>query len=703
MTNHIGKPLKKSFSNYKLNKPNLNKLNLNSESNEFEEINLNSLRTKEAIKLLGYSDDELTYIPFQEYINLNQEVKKLSKEIQKRRYDFSENFRQKKLQDVYYFKNKIDINKIPKISHYNLSNDNILNKENISSTFIIDSIQYYNYSKIKNENDFINTFENKLENEILKKENQNIIKRQNLKNEEMKKEKEIKEEIEKIDIQEKEFLKRMFEEEEEKERKNQNLNFYKKKQENFKLNELIEEEKEKEIKLKNKEIENNDKKYKEKVEKMNEKYQNKIREKALSLENKHINLQRELDKIRKNKIEKKKLKMKKRRELILRNMINLENIYEIIKKNYEIKQILEEKKLKRLKEKKIEEEKEKKEQAKKKEENIQNRLNKNNLIQRIKKENILNNINFKEKRINTILSEKSLEIRNKIEENNELNILKQNNVKRTRNIKSIEKENKLIELINKEIKNNIFEKQKQMLSEQHNNFNQSLSYRKEIYNNEIEKVFSSNKFNKTSFNKIKEMFPDNQKIKYLIHRFIQLKKEEENDLKNYEERINQLNNLLKQRKKKFIKNLDNNRKIIYRSMNSTEFKKTSENNDNDLYKNKNIISKKRNTISAKNIQIISNKNNFYTLSKSPDLKMNKIYYHKNSYYLNNCISGRNKDKNNLNNVIKKNVNEVIKPKKPFCLDKISDLNTNQNTTSSLKTNSHLPSNRSGNKIFYTNI
>ena len=173
----------------------------------------------------------------------------------------------------------------------------------------------------------------------------------------------------------------------------------------------------------------------------------------------------------------------------------------------------------------------------------------NNLIQQIKKENILNNINFKEKRINTILSEKSLEIRNKIEKNNELNILKQNNVKRTRNIKSIEKENKLIELINKEIKNNIFEKQKQFLSEQHNNYNQSLSYRKEIYNNEIEKVFSSNKFDKTSFNKIKEMFPDNQKIKYLIHRYIQLKKEEENDLKNYEERINQLNNLLKQRKK----------------------------------------------------------------------------------------------------------------------------------------------------------
>ena len=40
------------------------------------------------------------------------------------------------------------------------------------------------------------------------------------------------------------------------------------------------------------------------------------------------------------------------------------------------------------------------------------------------------------------------------------------------------------------------DQQKQFLSEQHNNYNQSLSYRKEIYNNEIEKVFSSNKFDK---------------------------------------------------------------------------------------------------------------------------------------------------------------------------------------------------------------
>ena len=160
--------LKKSNSNYKNSYSKKNELKLNSESNENEEINLNSSRTKEAIKLLGYSFDEILYVPFKEYINLNQEIKTLPKKIQRKRYNFSENFRQRKLEDIKYLKNQIDINKIATISNFNFSKGYILNEENISSTAIIDNINYYNYSKIKNENDLINIIQHKLEKEISK-------------------------------------------------------------------------------------------------------------------------------------------------------------------------------------------------------------------------------------------------------------------------------------------------------------------------------------------------------------------------------------------------------------------------------------------------------------------------------------------------------------------------------------------------------
>ena len=176
--------LKKSNSNYKNSYSKKNELKLNSESNENEEINLNSSRTKEAIKLLGYSFDEILYVPFKEYINLNQEIKILPKEFQRKRYNFSENFRQRKLENIKNLKKQIDINKIATISNFKFSKGYILNEENISSTAIIDNINYYNYSKIKNENDLINIIQNKLKKEISKIENENKIKRENNKNKE---------------------------------------------------------------------------------------------------------------------------------------------------------------------------------------------------------------------------------------------------------------------------------------------------------------------------------------------------------------------------------------------------------------------------------------------------------------------------------------------------------------------------------------
>jgi hypothetical protein len=127
-----------------------------------------------------------------------------------------------------------------------------------------------------------------------------------------------------------------------------------------------------------------------------------------------------------------------------------------------------------------------------------------------------------------------------------------------------------------------------------------------------------------------------------------------------------------------------------------------------IKKKKNSKYIKKNTRSAKNIRILPNKFKIQYLNnieKSPQLKINiNIENNNHKRFHSNCISGRNDNLNKFTNYgSKKSLNEVIKPKKPFCIDKNSDLNTNQNTINSFITNSYLPSNRSGNKNFYTNI
>jgi hypothetical protein len=71
--NNICQLIKSNNSNK--TKSSKNQLRIKSVPNQLNDINLNSSRTKEAIKLLGYSFEEFTFIPFKEYINLHQDLK----------------------------------------------------------------------------------------------------------------------------------------------------------------------------------------------------------------------------------------------------------------------------------------------------------------------------------------------------------------------------------------------------------------------------------------------------------------------------------------------------------------------------------------------------------------------------------------------------------------------------------------------------
>ena len=700
----LNKENKKKFEFQKSNNSNKtksikNQLRIKSASNQLNDINLNSSRTKEAIKLLGYSFEEFIFIPFKEYINLHQDVKTLPKEIQRKRYNFSEKLRKKKINDIINIKDTIDLKKIPKICNINFSMDNLLSKENILSSNIIDSINFYHYSRLKNENDLFNSIEYKLEKEIHKKENELKIRKKQLKDEEFKKEKELKEEIEKIELQEIDFLKRKFEEKEELDIKKKNLELYKEEQEKFKLNTLLEKEKQRKINEKNKEIEINRENYRKKVGKMNEIYEQKIKDKASSLENRHSFLRKELKKIKNNKMNENKFKIHKKKELILKNMKNLDNIYKIIQIKYEKKRELDEEKIKRVNETKLEKHKGKMEEAKLKEENIKNVIERNKLIKEIIKEKILNNIKLKQKKTEQNLNIKNIKIQNKNEENNEINLIKQSNINRMKNIKEREREIELISIINKEINSEKFKRQKKALSEQHFNFNSSLSFRKKLYDEELEKLFHMEKIDEKTKERLNEIFPNNQRIENLIFRLIQLENEEENDLKDYNNKIEEMNSIINRRKKLMRKNI-NISLPNFKEMDSNEIGTIFESNitelDKSIKNNSNKIKRKKN-YSTKSLQTDTNKNTLNYLNTMNNTPQKSII-NNNSNYIPKCVSGRICNKNYF--IDKKLRNEVKKPKKPLCLDKTSDNYTNQNSVSSFKTTSYMYSNRSGNKILY---
>ena len=672
-----------------------NQLRIKSIPNQLNDINLNSSRTKEAIKLLGYSFEEFTFIPFKEYINLHQDLKTLPKEIQRKRYNFSEKLRKKKIKDINHIKDKIDLNKIPTISNINFSMDNLLSKENVSYTQIIDSINYYHYSRLKNENALFNSIEYKLEKEIHKKENEAKIRRKQIKDDEFKKEKELKEEIEKIELQEIEYLKRKYKEKEELERKKKNLIIYMEEQEKFKLNSFLEKEKQSKIREKNKEIEINRENYRNKVEKMNEIYQQKIKDKASSLEKKHSALSKELEKIKNNKMNENKFKIHKMKELILKNMRNLDNILANIKIKYEKKRELDEEKQKKSKEIKLEKHKERIEESKLKEENVKNVIDRNKLIKQLIKERVLNNIGSKQKTIEQNLNAKNIEIQNKIEENNEISLIKQNNINRMKNIKERDKDIQLITIINKEINSEKFKRQKKNLSEQHFNFNSGLSFRKKLYDEELEKLFHMEKIDEKTKERLNQIFPNNQRIENLIFRLIELEKEEENDLKEHNSKINEINFILNRRKKLMKKNI-NISLPNFKEMNSNKIGTTFESNvtelDKSIRNNSKKNSRKKNS-SAKSLQTNPNKSDIHNLNTINNTPQKIII--NNNKNIPKCISGRICNKNYF--LEKKIRNEVKKPKKPLCLDKTSDKCTNHNSASSLKTTSYIYSNRSGNK------
>ena len=157
---------------------------------------IESPRSINSMIQLGFIMDDIRYFTFQEYLNNNPTFHSLPREIQLKRYEFSEQYRYAKIQKIKEFrdelieaekiiKNNPDYNEEINVKINENNNDNI--NEEIGSTAINEELRQFERMKRKNEIDLMNAVEYELQRQIMLKEGEAKIRKQNIKNDNFKK------------------------------------------------------------------------------------------------------------------------------------------------------------------------------------------------------------------------------------------------------------------------------------------------------------------------------------------------------------------------------------------------------------------------------------------------------------------------------------------------------------------------------------
>jgi len=235
--------------------------------------------------------DDIVFLSFPEYIDNNPTFRSLPKETQIKRYNFSEQYRISKIKRINEVRDEIirqeKENMMDKENGGEVNvNDNEENNniEEIGSSAINEELRQFERMKRKNEIDLMNAVEYELKRQIMLKEGEAKIRRQNIKNDNFKKTMEIKNEIEKKEKEERERRREEKRIEEEEKLRKENLKKYEREQRKAKLEEEKEIERMRENIEKHRIQEEKRLAFKEKVDKMNEEYYMKIYAKMLYLE-----------------------------------------------------------------------------------------------------------------------------------------------------------------------------------------------------------------------------------------------------------------------------------------------------------------------------------------------------------------------------------------------------------------------------------
>ena len=138
--------------------------------------NIESPRSINSMIQLGFIMDDIRYFTFPEFLDNNPSFRSVPREIQQKRYEFSEQYRFEKIQKIKEFRDilieqekfdKNNNNAIEENNNINNINNNI--NEEIGSSAINEELRQFERMKRKNEIDLLNAVEYELQRK--KKEN----------------------------------------------------------------------------------------------------------------------------------------------------------------------------------------------------------------------------------------------------------------------------------------------------------------------------------------------------------------------------------------------------------------------------------------------------------------------------------------------------------------------------------------------------
>ena len=274
----------------------------------------------------------------------------------------------------------------------------------------------------------------------------------------------------------------------------------------------------------------------------------------------------------------------------------------------------------------------------------------------------MQSIKKKEENTERVLKKKFDDNLNKIEENNEKLMLKQDALKQLERLNANKREKTLRWIINKGDRIEKFKLQQQILSERKRKVKDEIVKKKAEYEYQFQKMFHKKNLDQKMINDIHKMFPDNEKINYLLQRLIELDEDEKNDLILQEQQRKEMDKMLKttelELKKTFSTGHNNN------NYNKTTSKYTEQffNSDNViLEENTKNANSEDNLNSSENY--LDNKNSFSNKKKLKN-KNNKLkdFYDenktKNSENLNQISTNQKTEKNTKNKNYNKKEKEI---------------------------------------------
>jgi hypothetical protein len=136
-------------------------------------IRINSPRSLEAIKLLGYNVSQLEYLPFKDYIKLNPDLIAESKQMQQNHYDYIEKLRKERFNKIKVLRLQLKNEEVPlrdkrNQSCYNMKFNTAKNRK-YDSNLLKQEKDSFGHTAIENEKKILERMRNKNETEIINK------------------------------------------------------------------------------------------------------------------------------------------------------------------------------------------------------------------------------------------------------------------------------------------------------------------------------------------------------------------------------------------------------------------------------------------------------------------------------------------------------------------------------------------------------